>query len=166
MLETPQPASRQDLTDRYRAAVKRGDWRTMVTVTHELAIRDEYDIAAEVRLAQGALDRATTRLEAAHTDLSVAQQALADGRERAPLAIEQAPIVSNDSRVMTRATITAYWRDALPKLEQSVSAAEGRCQENAQRVSEAQERRDRLLTAAYARVQQGADNATDKRGQP
>jgi len=165
MLETPPPASRQELIDQYRAGAGRGDWRTMLAARQELAIRDEYDIAAEIRRAQAVLTTATTRLEAAHTELGMARRALADGRDTVPLAAEQATVVASDPRSMARVTAAAaYVRDALPKLEQATAAAERRCQENAQSVSEAQARLDRLLTAAYARVPLVAN--ADRRLQP
>jgi hypothetical protein len=165
MTDTTPPASAQELIKQYCAAVGRTDWAGMLAAKEQLAARAEYAVAMEVRLAQQNLARATTRLTAVQSERSVARQALEDARERAPLAIEQAPPVSNDSRVMTRATIEAHWRDALPQLEEVVTAAETRYQDTTQAVSDAQERLDQLLAAAYARVQPVADDAADRRGQ-
>ncbi len=162
---TDVPPARQELIKQWRAAVGRGDWQAMLVAKEELAVRVEYDIAMEVRQAQQNLSRARTRLEAAQTERSVAGQALEAARDAAPLAIEQAPRVSNDSRVMTRAMIEAYWREALPQLEAAVTAAETRYQDSAQAVAEAQERLDALLGAAYARVQPVANDNTERRAQ-
>jgi len=162
---TDVPPARQELVKQWRAALGRGDWQAMLAAKEQLAVRVEYDLAMEIRQAQQILARARARLEAAQGERSMAEQALEDAAERAPLAIEQAPLVSNDSRVMTRATIEAYWRDALPQLEEVVTAAETRYQDTTQAVSDAQERLDALLGTAYARVQPVADNAADRRGQ-
>ncbi len=152
MTDATPPASRQELIGQYCAAAARCDWRGMYAAKQEMVAREEYDIAAEIRRAQEALHRAETRVTAAHTELSVAEQALVTGRDSAPLAAEQASIVANP-RLMAQATAAAaYWCDALPKLEQAVSAAEKRCQDKTQSVSNAQAHLDRLLAAAYARV--------------
>ncbi len=137
----------------------------MTQITDVPPARAEYDVAMEIRLAQKILNTAATRSTAVQGELNLAKHALEDAAERAPLAIEQAPIVSNNLRVMARATIEAYWRDVLPKLEEAVTAAERCCQDNTQAVSDAEERLDQLLAAAYARVQPASSGDADRRGQ-
>ncbi len=158
---TDVPPARQELIKQWRAAVGRGDWQAMLVAKQELAARVEYDVAMEIRLAQQALARARTRVEAAQTERGVARQALEEGRERAPLEIEQAP-VAGGPRTLTRATVEGYWRDTLSTLERAATAADRRYQDNTQAVSEAEECLAQLLTAAYARVQSVADDAADR----
>jgi len=158
---TDVPPARQELVKQWRAALGRGDWQSMVVAKEELAVRAEYDVAMELRCAQQILGQATTRLEAAQTERSVTKQALEEGRERAPLEIEQAP-VAGGPRTLARATLEAYWRDTLPTLERAATAADRRYQDNTQAVSEAEERLAQLRAAAYARVQPVADDDADR----
>ncbi len=158
MTDRTPPASRPELVDQYRAAAQRCDWQGMLVAKEELAARAQYDVAMEIRLAQQILARARTRLEAAQTERSVAGQALADARERAPLADEQASLVADlRTRAATTATATAaYWRTEIPLRERTLLAAEGRFQDADRIALDAQANVDRLLAAAYARVQSGA----------
>ncbi len=78
MTDRTPPASRPELVDQYRAAAQRCDWHGMLVAKEELAARTEYDVAMELRRAQQILGQATTRVEAAQTERSVARQALAD----------------------------------------------------------------------------------------
>lgn len=160
---TDVPPARQELIKQWRAAVGRGDWQAMLVAKEELAVRVEYDVAMEIRLAQQILARARTRLEAAQTERSVAGQALEDARERAPLAAEQASLVASPRTKAQATAVAAHWHDAIPTLEQAVTAAERRYQENAQAVSDAEDRLKQLLTAAYVRVQPVADDDADRR---
>lgn len=155
MMDIPTPASRQDLTARYRVAVERGDWRAMVAAQQELAVRAEVDIAAEIRRAQAVLTTATTRLEAGYSELSRAKHALIAARERAPELAEQAGGVL-EPRTKARWTAAAQAAAAaIAPAEHDVAAAESRCRDNEQAVIDAQARLDRLIAAACERVQPG-----------
>ncbi len=158
MTDRTPPASTQESVDQYRAAAQRCDWQGMWSATQELAVRAEYDIAMAIRQAQQNLDWARTRLEAAQTERSVAGQALADAREHAPLAADQASLVADlRTRAATTATATAaYWRTEIPLRERTLLAAEGRWRDADHIALDAEERLDRQLVAAYARVQPGA----------
>jgi len=162
MTDRTPPASRPELVDQYRAAAQRCDWQGMLVATQELAARAEYDVAMAIRQAQQNLDWARTRLEAAQTERSVARQALADARERAPLADEQASLVADlRTRAATTATATAaYWRTEIPLRERTLLAAEGRFQDADRIALDAQANVERLLAAAYARVQPSAKEET------
>jgi len=162
MTDRTPPASRPELVDQYRAAAQRCDWQGMLVAKEELAARAQYDVAMEIRRAQQIRGQATTRLEAAQTERSVARQALADARERAPLADEQASLVAGlRTKAATTATATAaYWRTEIPLRERTLLAADGRCRDADQIASDAQATLDRLLAVAYARVQPGATEET------
>jgi len=149
------PASAQELIEQYRAAVDRTDWAAMVAAQEGLAARAEYDVAMEIRLAQQILARAKTRLEAVHTERSMAGQALEDAREHAPLAAEQAAVVVDPRKTAEAHAAAAWWRDQIPTREDALQAAEGRCCDADQSASDAQANLDQLLAAAYARVQLG-----------
>ncbi len=160
------PASAQELIKQYCAAVDRTDWQAMVVAQEGLAARAEYDLAMAIRQAQQNLDWARTRLEAAQTERSVAGQALEDARERAPLAAT-CSAASGDLRKRAEVhAAAAWWRDQIPTREEALLAVEGRCRDADQIASDAQERLDQLLAAAYARVQSIADDAADRRVQP
>jgi len=153
MLEILHPASRQELTDRYAASAKRGDWRGMVAAKQELAVRVEVDAAMAIQGAQVALTRATTRAEAGCSELSLATHALATARDRAPELAEQAGGVL-EPRTKARFTAAAQAAAAaIAPAEHDVAAAERRCQDNEQAVADAQARVDRLIAAACKRVQ-------------
>jgi len=155
MIDIPTPASRQELTDRYAASAKRGDWRGMVAAQQELAVRVEVDTAMEIQNALVALTRATTRLEAGYSELSLAEQALATARDRAPKLQEQAGDVV-EPRTKERLTAAAQAAAAaIAPAEYAVAAAERRCRDNEQSVADAQTRLDRLIAAACERVQPG-----------
>ncbi len=163
---TDVPPARQELIKQWRAAVGRGDWQAMLVAKEELAVRVEYDVAMEIRLAQQILARARTRLEAAQTERSVAGQALEDAAERAPLAAEQASLVTDPRKRAEVHAAAAWWRDQIPTREEALQAAAGRYRDADRIAVAAQERLDQLLTAAYARVQPVADDDADRRGQP
>ena len=163
---TDVPPVRQELVKQWRAALGRGDWQAMVVAKEELAVRVEYDLAMEVRLAQQNLDWARTRLEAVQSERSVAGQALADARERAPLAIEQAAASGAPRKTAAVHAAAAWWRDQIATREEAIQAAEGRCRDADQSASDAQATLDQLLVSAYARVQLVADDNADRRGQP
>ncbi len=156
MTDRTPPASRPELVKQYRAAAQRCDWQGMLVVQEQLAARAEYDLAMEVRRAQQILGQATTRLEAAQTERSVAGQALADARERAPLAAEQAAVPADPRKTAQATAAAAWWRDQIPTREEVLQTAEGRCRNADQSASDAQATLDRLLGAAYGRVQSGA----------
>ncbi len=162
MTDRTPPASRPELVDQYRAAAQRCDWPAMLVARQELAARAEYDVAMAIRQAQQNLDWARTRLEAAQTERSVAGQALADARERAPLADEQASLVADlRTRAATTATATvAYWRTEIPLRERTLLAAEGRCRDADRIALDAQATLDSALATAYTRVQPGAQEET------
>ncbi len=152
---TDVPPVRQELVKQWRAALGRGDWQAMLAAKEQLAARAEYDVAMEIRLAQQILARARTQLEAAQTERSVAGQALEDARERAPLAAEQASIVGDPRKTAEVHAAAAWWRDQIPTREDALQATEGRCRDADHIASAAQATLDRLLAAAYARVQPG-----------
>jgi len=149
---TAPPSSRQELVERYCAAVERGDWKAMATARQDLAVLPEYEVAMGIRHAQAALAAATTRLTAAQTELDRGEQALTDARDRAPLAAEQASLPA-DPRTQARLVATAaHWRDVLPTLVEAVARAEARYRDNAQAVAEARAYLSRLLAEARDRV--------------
>ncbi len=166
MTDRTPPASTQELVKQWRAALGGGDWQAMLAAKEQLAVRAEYDVAMEVRRAQQNLDRARTRLEAAQTERSVAGQALKDAREHALLAAEQAAVVVDPRKTAEVHAAAAWWRDQIPTREEALQVAEGRCRDADQIASDAEERLDQLLAAAYARVQSIADDAADRRVQP
>jgi len=155
MTDRTPPASRPELVDQYRAALGRGDWQAMLAAKEQLAARAEYDVAMEIRRAQENLRRARTRLEAVQTERSVVKQALEDARERAPLAAEQAAASGDPRQTAVVHAAAAWWRDQIPTREDALQAAEGRCRDADHIASAAQATLDRLLAAAYARVQPG-----------
>ncbi len=162
---TDVPPVRQELIKQWQAALGRGDWQAMLVAKQELAVRVEYDVAMEIRLAQQILARARTRLEAAQTERSVVGQALEDAAERAPLAAEQASLVADPRKRAEVHAAAAWWRDQIPTREEALQAAAGRYRDADRIAVAAQERLDQLLTAAYARVQPVADDAADRRVQ-
>ncbi len=157
---TDVPPVRQELVKQWRAALGRGDWQAMLAAKEQLAARAEYDVAMEIRLAQQILARARTRLEAAQGELSLAGGALEDARERAPLAAEQAAASGDPRKTAVVHAAAAWWRDQIPTREDALQAAEGRCRDADHIASAAQATLDRLLVAAYARVQPGAKEET------
>jgi len=166
MTDRTPPATRPELVDQYRAAAQRCDWQGMLVATQELAARAEYDIAMQIRRAQQNLGQATTRLTDAQSQRGVVQQALEDARERAPLAAEQAAASGDPRKTAVVHAAAAWWRGQIPTREDALQAAEGRCRDADQSASDAQATLDRLLATAYARVQPGADDDTDRKGQP
>ncbi len=162
MTDAP-PASRQELIKQYCSAADRTDWQAMLVAKQELAARDEYDLAMQIRLAQKILANATTRLEAVHTERGVAGQALEDAAERAPLAAEQASLVADPRKRAEVHAAAAWWRDQIPTREEALQAAAGRYRDADRITVAAQERLDQLLTAAYVRVQPVADDDADRR---
>jgi len=153
MTDRTPPASRPELVDHYRAAAQRCDWQGMLVAKEELAARAQYDVAMEIRRAQQIRGQATTRLEAAQTERSVARQALEDARERAPLAAEQAAVPADPRKTAAVHAAAAWWRDQIPTREEALQAAEGRCRDAGQIASDAQANLDSALAMAYARVQ-------------
>jgi len=156
MTDRTPPASRPELVDQYRAAAQRCDWQGMLVAKEELAARAEYDVAMEIRRAQQILGQATTRLTAAQSDRGLMDQALADARERAPLAIEQAAASGDPRKTAVVHAAAAWWRDQIPTREDALLAAEGRCRDADQIASDAQATLAQLLATAYAHVQSGA----------
>jgi len=160
MTDRTPPASRPELVDQYRAAAQRCDWQGMLVAKEELAARAEYDVAMEIRRAQQILGQATTRLTAAQSDRGLMEQALEDARERAPLAAEQVAVVVDPRKMAEVHAAAAWWRDQIPTREDALQAAEGRCRDADHIASAAQATLDRLLAAAYARVQPVAKEET------
>lgn len=153
MTDVTPPASRGELVNQYRAALGRGDWVAMVAARQDMAARDEYDVAMGIRQARRVLELATTRVTASGSELSSAQGALADARERAPEAAERALQVTNPRIMAQTASAARQAASAIPALELVVAAAEARYEDSTRAVSDAQEKLDQRLAAAYARVQ-------------
>jgi len=160
MTDRTPPASRPELVDQYRAAAQRCDWQGMLVAKEELAARAEYDVAMELRRAQQILGQATTRLTAAQGELSLAGGALEEARERAPLAAEQAAASGDPRKTAEVHVAAAWWRDQIPTREEALQVAEGRWRDADHIASAAQATLDRLLAAAYARVQPVAKEET------
>ena len=155
MTDRTPPASTQELVKQWRAALGRGDWQAMLAAKEQLAARAEYDVAMEIRFAQQILARARTQLEVAQGELSLAGGALEDARERAPLAAEQAAASGDLRKTAVVHAAAAWWRDQIPTREEALQVAEGRWRDADHIASAAQATLDRLLAAAYARVQPG-----------
>ncbi len=160
MTDRTPPASTQELVKQWRAALGRGDWQAMLAAKEQLAARAEYDVAIEIRFAQQILARARTQLEVAQGELSLAGGALEDARERAPLAAEQAAASGDLRKTAVVHAAAAWWRDQIPTREEALQVAEGRWRDADHIASAAQATLDRLLAAAYARVQPVAKEET------
>jgi len=160
MTDRTPPASTQELVKQWRAALGRGDWQAMLAAKEQLAARAEYDVAMEIRFAQQILARARTQLEVAQGELSLAGGALEDARERAPLAAEQAAASGDLRKTAVVHAAAAWWRDQIPTREEALQVAEGRWRDADHIASAAQATLDRLLAAAYARVQPVAKEET------